>query len=209
MKMEIKVVAIAPDDGWAFIVKGDSVFLLRPPYLSSNIIEVSEEAVERAISSLGFDRCEVTFSSIVEVVRYLKEEYIKSMKDRGIKIPSSEKLKDIMKYATDNILLEYLDKAKNELIPRGKLDAAASLAFDLIELEKVKSNPKMLRMAVEILEVWNQRNLKKEKMVSDELKKSWARRFPNAVKRYSITGIIKRQQAISRRGQLFHVDLGG
>jgi len=206
--MEIKIVAIAPNDGLAFIVKQDRIFLLRPPYLSSNQIEVSEEAVKKAVGSLGFEKCSVAFNSISKVVRYLKEEYIRSMKNQRINLPPTEKLKDILKYATDDILLEYLNKAMNELVPQGKVDVAASLAFDLVRLEKVKNNPEMLRMAVEILEVWNQRKLKKEKMVSNELKKSWATKFPNAVKRYSVRGIVKRQQAISKRGQLFHVDNG-
>lgn len=207
--MTIKIIAVAPEDGWAFILKGDRIFLLRPPYFSSSQIEVSEKAVETAVSSLGFERSDATFDGISEVVRYLKETYVKSMKDQGIVPPSSEKLKRILKYAPDKILLEYLDKAKNELIPEGKISVAASLAFDFIKLEKVKNNLEMLEKAVEILEVWHERELQKERLVFENLSETWVNKFPNAVKRYSIDGLIKRQRAISKRGQLLYLKSGG
>lgn len=206
MPLELKIVAIARDEGLAFIVEDGRTLLLRPPYLASNQIEVSGKSAEKAVSSLGFERCDLTFPSISAVVKYLKDEYITTKKSKGIKLPPSRRLKDVLKYATDDILLEYLEKAKNELIPEGKINAAASLVFDLIELEKVKNNPEMLKMAVEIIEVWNRRKLRIEEMVYDDLRKTWTKRFPLAVRKYSMRGIVRRQQSIAKRGQLLYLD---
>lgn len=50
------------------------------------------------------------------------------------------------------MLLKFLRKAQEELIPEGNLDAAESIALDSLELERVKNNPEMQRMAIEILE---------------------------------------------------------
>jgi hypothetical protein len=209
--MEIKIIAIAPNDGWAFIVKEGKIFLLRPPYTSSNQIEVSRRVVENAIHLHGFEECDITLSSVNEVVRFLKEAYIELKKKQGVSLPSSEQLRELLKYATDDVLLEYLTKAKRELIPEGELDAAESIALELMKLEKVKKNPEMGELGLDILEKCNQERKRMKELaigMSNNLKDTWAIRFPDAVGRYPIDSIIKRQKVISARGHLLPMESG-
>jgi len=149
--MKIKIIAIAPNDGWGFIEKEEIIFLLRPPYTTSNQIEASSKVVENAIHKYGFVECDSTFSSMREVVRFLKETFVRLMKEQGIGTPSSEELRGLLKYATDDVLLEYLKKTEKELIPEGKLDAAEAIALELMKLEKVKNDKGMLEMCRDLL----------------------------------------------------------
>ena len=152
--MKINIIAIAVDDGWAFIVKEGKIFLLSPPYTSHT--EVSRKVVEHSIYLYRVEECDIVLNSIDDAVEYLKKKYIESMKKRGIKIPSSKQLRRLWKYATDDVLLKCLKKIKNELIPEGKLDIAKSMASDLIKLEKVQNNSEMREMCRDIINKCNQ-----------------------------------------------------
>ena len=149
---EIKIIAIDLDNGWEFISKDGKTFLLRPPYTSSNQIEVSREFVENAIHLQGFEECDIPIVDINEAIEYLKEKYIESKRDQDIGLPSSEQLIELLEYADDIVLFEYLNRIKRDLIPEGKLDTAGFIVSELAKLEQVKSNPEMWRMVMEIIE---------------------------------------------------------
>lgn len=149
--MKFKIIAAAPDDGWGFVSEEEKIFLLRPPYTSSDKIEVSMKVVESAIHIRGFEEYDISLDTINEVVRSLKEIYIESKRRQGIDPPSSEHLKEFLKYAADDVLLGYLNRANDELIPEGKFDAAGAIASDLLDLENVRNNAEMLSMGLGIL----------------------------------------------------------
>ena len=203
--MKIKIIAIAPNDGWAFIIKEGKIYLLRPPYTTSNQIEVSSKVVENAIHIHDFEECVFTFDSMSEVIGSIKDRYIKSMKEQGIDLPSSEELRELLKYATDDVLLEYLKRAKRELIPEGKLDAAESVTIDLMKLERVMRNPEMQKMAIDILE-----NCKEERerlrdlenQIRDNQEETWKDRFLGVFSTYPIDAIRRRQRNITKEGQI-------
>ena len=207
--MEIKIIAIAPNDGWGFIEKEEKIYLLHPPYTSSNLIEVSRKEVENAIQLHGFEVCDISLNGINEAVKFLKEKYIESKETQGIDLPSSKQLRELLKYATDDVLLEYLNKAKRELIPEGKLDAAESIASELKKLETVRKNPKMLEMIIETLEECNKERKRMEegftREISNNLEETWKDKFPDIVGTYSPEVILKHQKQIAVRGQILPV----
>ena len=208
MKMKFKIIAAAPDDGWGFVSEEEKIFLLRPPYTSSDKIEVSMKVVENAIHIRGFEEYDLTLDTINEVVRSLKEMYIESKRKRNIDPPSSKQLKEFLKYATDDVLWGYLNRAYNELIPERKLDAAEAIAADLLDLENVRNNAEMLRMGLDILKKCRQEREGLEKLVFDastSSRETWADRFPNAVDKYSLTLMVECQKLISSRGQILPI----
>ena len=79
--MEIKIMATAPKDGWGFIEKDGKLFLLRPPYTTSDQIEVTIKDLSKAIHSYGFEECAISLNSINETVKFLKEAYIETKKN--------------------------------------------------------------------------------------------------------------------------------
>ena len=208
MIMKIEIIAISPNDGWAFITIEDKIFLLRPPYISSNQIEVLEKEVENAIYIHGFEKCNISHDNIKNVIRYLKKQYIKSKKNQNISLPTSEQLRELLKFATDDVLLKYLERTKKELLPQGKLYEAESIAIELMRLGKVKNNNEMLEMVITILEECRKRKTEKEKIVmqiSDDEKENLEAKFPNAVKRYSPNLIISLKEKVTARGSIFPI----
>ena len=206
--MKFKIIAAAPDDGWGFVSEEEKIFLLRPPYTSSDKIEVSMKVVENAIHIRGFEEYDITLDTINEVVRSLKEMYIESKRKQGIDPPSSEKLKEFLKYATDDVLLEYLNRAYNELIPEGKLDLAESMASDLLELENVQNNTEMLSMGLDILKKCIHERKSRKQSIQDlfsDPQRTWANKYPHATAIYSIDSINERQKLISSRGQILPI----
>lgn len=209
--MKIKIIAAAPDDGWGFVSEDEKIFLLRPPYTSSDKIGVSMKVVESAIHIHGFEECDITLDTINEVVRSLKGMYIESKRKQGIDPPSAEQLKKFLKYATDDVLLEYLNRANDELIPEGKLSAAEAVASDLLDLENVRNNTVMLSMGLDILKKCRQEREGLEKLVFDastSSQETWADRFPNAVDEYSLPPIVEYQKRISLSGQILPICAG-
>lgn len=149
--MTVKIIAIAPLDGWAYIERNDKIFLLEPPYDSNNISPVSLETVENAVGKYGFEECEIILNNIDEIVSYITYQFVKSRNDIGMKIPSLEELKELLKYFPDNILLEYLRRINDELIPQGIFDGAEKLIRDIIKFSEGK--PEVYKKAIEILEI--------------------------------------------------------
>lgn len=210
--MKINVIAMAPCDGWAFITKEKKIFLLRPPYVSSNLSEVSEKVVENSIGKYGFKECDLTFDNMGEVIRFVKDQFIESRKILGIKVPSHDELKDLLKYFDDDVLQEYLRRAQEELIPEGKLDAAESIALEIMKLERVKDNPRMQEMAVDILEKCKQKRKGLEELKNEiaiNVEETWKDRFPRAVKRYTVDFIAGYRKSIQKRGQLLPMEKAG
>ncbi len=201
--------ATAPNDGWGFIEKEEKLFLLRPPYTTSDQIEVTIKDLSKAIHSYGFEECAISLNSINETVKFLKEAYIETKKTQGIELPSFEKLREGLKYATDDVLLEYLKKAEKELIPEGKQDAAEAIALELMKLEKVKNDPGMLDMCRDILEKCSQaRRRRKEELaseISNNQEETWKDKFPDVVATYPLGVIINHQKKIAERGQILPV----
>lgn len=197
--------ATAPKDGWGFIEKDGKLLLLRPPYTTSDQIEVTIKDLSKAIHSYGFEECAISLNSINETVKFLKDAYIETKKTQGVELPSFEKLREGLKYATDDVLLEYLKRAKRELIPEGKLDAAESVTIDLMKLEQVMTNPEMQKMAIDILE-----NCKEERerlrdlenQIRDNQEETWKDRFLGVESTYPIDAIRRRQRNITKEGQI-------
>lgn len=212
MKMEIKIIAISKNDGWAFIVIEENLFLLRPPYMPSNLIEVSEKDVENAIHLHGFESCDITQNNTKEVVRFLKEQYVESKKSQGIDSPTSNELKELLKYANNDILQEYLEKIKSELIPKGKLVEAEILALEMMKLEKVRSNADMYANVINIIEECVTRREKREKLtmeIRNSKKENWKEKFPSAFNKFSGEKIINYVKKIQDRKSLFSIPQGG
>lgn len=146
--MKITIIAVSPYDGWAFIKREGKIFLLRP-HDASQVEEVSKEEVEKAVGVHGFEECDIAFDTMDAVVSFLKDQFVQLRKGLGIEVPTLEELRELLNNASDDVLLEYLKRAK-KLIPE-KIEAAELIAQDLLNLEKVKNSPEMRKAATEIL----------------------------------------------------------
>ena len=201
--MEITVIAIAPHDGIAFLSAEGKLLLLRPPYSRTGLIEVNKQTVENALHSFGFEECSLAFDGLSKVVKFLKDKYVQLKEEQGTTLPSSEQLRELLKHAPDEVLLEYLNRARNELIPAGKLDAAIQVASEVIKSGKL--NSAMMVIAANVFEECcrkRKETLDSQIMTAAEKGKDWNSRFADAVTTYSTEALLNYQQTVARRGHL-------
>lgn len=162
MQNKLKIVAIVPRDGWAIIEEEGKLFLLHPPYTVSAKSECSPVELQEAVLKHGFHSVDYPFRDYAGLITFIKEEIIRSNKAAHASVPTDEELKELLKYANDKILTHFLQKAEDELIPEGNIEAAESLALDLLKLDKVKENKMLLNQALSIIaKCKEERNLKK------------------------------------------------
>jgi len=131
----------------AFVVYEDIVYYFHSPWFEPEQIDL------KTMDSLGlhfnFDLCDEDFETIEEVQEYLGIKYVELLKKRGIKTPSTEELKELLEYADDEILLEYLQRTRDELIPDGDLDTAETVIVDIMALGR--NNVEISKMAADVL----------------------------------------------------------
>lgn len=205
--MEIKVIAIAPNDGWAFIIKEDEMFLMRPPYTSNHMLEATQKTVQNALHMHGFEVCDQSFGNWKEVIDFLKNKYVEAIKSRGIDLPSKDELGEILKYATDDILLRFLERAEKELIPQGKREAARSIALDIMKLEKAKSNTEIHDKALRVFDKCAQAERGMDELVQEagNQQETWKDKFRRATEKYSAEAIDTRTKSVRENGQILNI----
>jgi len=205
MKKEIKIIALAPHDGWAFVEENEDLFLLRPPYTVSSKIQCTAKELEEAVVKHGYHSVNYPFKNYSELIQFIKNEYIRAKKDSGTTTPTMEELKELLDYASEDVLLRFLEKADKELIPEGKIEAAESLALDLMKLDKLIENKKLFDHALNIIykcsDLRKKRNAWEIKLQEKSLKK----KFINIVGKYSVEPIIERIRATQQKGVLFPI----
>ncbi len=153
--MKIKLIAIAPEDGWAFFSQADNIYLLRPPYTKERLVQVSEDIVEKAIFHHGFESDEISFDNMAELVNYVEERFVEIAKARVKEVPRLEELREILEFADEAVLDRFLTRTENELIPQRAFGPARAIATDLLRLDKIINNPRMRERALDILKKCN------------------------------------------------------
>lgn len=206
--MEIQLVAYAPRDAWGFCAMEGNTFVVRPPFRSSDLIQVSQSTVRMALRSPGFEECSMKFGNLAALVHFLKDEYLEMKKARKTDLPTREELRELLEDASDSILAGYLKKANLELVPRGRLDAAETIVDELMRLERVRQNPELANLCLEVLlECCRQRNSLPglRHAISRDRQESWVEKFPAALMVYPIVSLISGQDSVCRRGRLLRV----
>lgn len=201
--MTIKMVALAPFDGWAFIIKEKEFFLLRPPYHTRDLVKSSESDLAVAVNRYHFRECNTSFKNIPEAVQFLKETYAQEMKKMGFELPEPEELKALLEFASEEILTGYLDKMEREFIPNRCLDAAESLALELLRLERIKQDAALFNRTVEIIGKCREERNKIIELTEKPITLSG--KYPNAKKKYTEKSIIDKMNSIYQSGQLLPI----
>jgi len=72
----IQLLALAPEDGWAFARSGDRILLLRPPYVRRRHPAVDESVVTRAVAVEGFTAEDRVFADWPTLLAFLEEQFL-------------------------------------------------------------------------------------------------------------------------------------
>lgn len=147
----LKLLAVAPEDGWAFVRTGGSILLVRPPYSHSNCCDVAEHAVEKGVTRHGFSACERDFADWRELIGFLNEEVRKTRSARGEQIVREGLGAQMMQFASEDVLERFLGRIETELLPSGSWEPAERLLIDMLRLPRVCQNPSLLARVSDLL----------------------------------------------------------
>jgi hypothetical protein len=208
MNQHVKIIAIAPSSVWAFIENDGKIYLLQPPYFDQ--IEVTERDIEKLLQLYSFVEYDKDFADLGEAIELLETQYVELLEKLGIENPSTEELKELLNYADDETLLEYLQRAKDELIPDGDFDTALTVVKDIIKLKR--TNPEINSKAESI---WQEVLDKKDEVLKSiqntmqtrqqSFEQSLTDIFPNALRKYSLEDIIKQQNQVSTEKEFLNI----
>jgi len=68
----LRIMAIAPEDGWAFVERDGKFLLLKPPYSQRTIYPASERSVSAAINKYGFEALSKEFQDWGSLLEFLR-----------------------------------------------------------------------------------------------------------------------------------------
>lgn len=122
----IRLLAIAPEDGWAFVRSAERILLLRPPYGKRHHSAVEESVVARAVAVEGFEAADQAFPDWSALFAFLKERFLAGRPP----LPSAlapETVERILRHAPPSSLDRLLDRIEQELLPDRQWDAAGEL----------------------------------------------------------------------------------
>jgi len=204
----LEILALAPEDGWAFVRDGRRIRLLRPPYTGGATADASAVTAATATARYGFalprpDR--QRFADWAALIGFLRSEMTASRKARGLVLPGDEVAEQLLQYAPATTLRDFLDRIDRELLPARAWDHAEKLLLKMLALPTFRENAELCVRAVALLERTSQ--------ARKQTLEDWGDLTapgdeavavcPRAGQRYGRDWIEERAAAIRQRGTVF------
>lgn len=142
-----KLIAISPDDGWAFVERNRRIVLVRPPYRSGNLANASVQVVEKAIYAYGFRSADQHFADWGSLIEFLRTPLTQA----PALISQREAFKELLSDAPPRILSSHLDRVEDELVPSRQWATAVSVLGLMLETEAMRTNPQLHVRATNLL----------------------------------------------------------
>ena len=201
----LRSIAIAPEDGWAFVKDEEgSIRLVRPPYRKNNASIVSEETVEKAISTHGFIAEQKGFPDWHSLIIGLRDRLIEARKAQGQSVPGLEAAQKLVQYAPQHIVENYLDRVETGLFPDRKWDAAMDILLALLKSKRVKADERLRERTTSLLEKFWELHQKQEQDKLDLIGEdsALAEQLPRATQRHTTIEINRYVSEMSENGSL-------
>jgi hypothetical protein len=126
----IELVALAPEDGWAYIRRDGAYSLVRPPYRNTHLVPIDKSAVASAVTKHGFVAADETFADMPALVEHMRSHLREAHPD----LPSAEELQmRHWKAAGADALEHALARVEDEFLPGGKYDHAMRLVTAMMQ----------------------------------------------------------------------------
>lgn len=197
-----EILASAPEDGWAFVRRGEQIQLVRPPFQRWNLTIVPKSALETAIQHYGFAADRRTFPDWRSLIGYLKEQIVQSRTGQGKATPDPEAIRDLVLRAPPRILVGYLDRIEAELLPNQELKAAFEILTHLLEAEPVRSDQELRHRALTLLSRCGPDREKDARLQLIDEKGSWGRRFPLISRKFGAENVLALSRVVWQSHQI-------
>jgi hypothetical protein len=148
----LRLLALAPEDGWAFIEDGESLLVVRPPYADWSRSVTRRENLATAIQQHGFLPEDRSFPDWAFLIDHLKKKIIETRRTRGDEEPTAESIRKLFHFAPRYILAEYLDRIESELLPGREWNAAATILTEMLRVETVRTDAALFERTLDLLD---------------------------------------------------------
>lgn len=146
----LRLRAAAWDDGYAIVQDGEDLAMIRPPYRRENKHRVTPKDIERAVSNYGFSVADETFDDWAALIGHLRQRFIEFRQKEGA--PDSARIMRLAERAPRDIVVSYLDKVEQQMLPSHEFHAAVLLLTHLLRNQIVKNDGGMLKRVNELLQ---------------------------------------------------------
>jgi hypothetical protein len=192
----IELLALAPEDGWAFVRSDGRIRLLRPPYGKRVHPEVAESEVARAVAVEGFEAADARFEDWTSIFAYLEKRFLASRPEPRREV-TPEVVERILRHAPPDALEGFLDRIERELLPDGQWAPASTLLMCFLAVESTAAAPFRAR-AWQLLRRCQEEQFEAGKHLKDLAERVWAEVAPEAVERYGAPTIRAYRQRIQQ-----------
>ncbi len=135
----LKLCAVIYEDGYAVYTDGDRTFMLRPPYILKERVEVRAEALGRAITLHGFQPTEEEFESLPKLITCLRKRWREASPP-----PAREELlegaKEALKRLSAQLVEHLLNKTEKEIASKHCWEKAQRLLWILLQNKNLQQN---------------------------------------------------------------------
>ncbi len=178
----LKLLAFAPEDGWAFIERGKELFVTRPPYWNSTTSTVSATMIEKAIRDYGFTRASTVFDDWESLVTHLKGEIVRCGDHR--KIPEiDEQVRNLLNRAPAEVISKFLERIRGEFFV-ANLDAAKKAIVFILSLKVVQENDVLRADSLRLLEELLSKIHSRQEIVRQGAQEELQKRYREVFVRY-------------------------
>ena len=203
----LELLAIASEDGWAFVRTEGDIVLARPPYSASNSSSVSEASVEKAVVHHGFSASEREFPNWRELIEFLNQQVRETRDARGEEIQREGLGAQMMEFASRGILENFLGRIETELLPSASWEPAERLLIDMLKVSRVRQDEQLHSRATNLLDLTVKARREFETHREDLLKEENGifARCPILRECYDPVRLEAYNKQVGRRGQLLPV----
>lgn len=134
----LELVAIAEEDGWAFVRTEDGLFTIRPPYQAWNKTKTSESIMEQGIFHHGFAHAKMDFQDFPALIKHLKQVQADAWNNQESGAFTGREIEDLVHELPAEKLAEFLDRVEEELIPTAQWEAAKKLLTTFVGVKTVR-----------------------------------------------------------------------
>ncbi len=199
-----ELLAIAPEDGWAFLRRHGALHLLRPPYQSWNLETVAEESLERALHQHGFIVDRRVFADWASLIAELKARTIAAYHAQGRQTADSETIRSLLHKAPRPVLQTFLDRVEHELLPNRERRAAFEILTELLGVRVLRDDTELYERTVELLRQGradaDDENVRRSELTDEA--QALAEHFPLAAARYGADDLLGYARGVWERQQI-------
>ena len=204
-----KLLALAPQDGWAFVEHNGSTLLIKPPYKAVNTTQVSLDAIEKAVTNYGFEALSVSFHNWNELLAFIRQKAEASNRASSKAVKSIEQIvSSTFAHASSKLVSNVLNRVEAELVQTAQWKAALQILKSLLQVESVQNDEGNRRHISELITRCAEGVLVTEERrydLEEEKLPAFEKEFPYAAQSHDYSRIKKLAKTVAENRQIMKI----